>query len=358
MNKNKTGELIRKLREQYNMTQDDLAKNLFVDRTLVNKWERGATSIASEHLKKIGKIFNVSLEELISGELLSKDNKAEVNEVKYKIYDKYLKNIKRFKFVLVTLIIILLLFFAYFFFTFYNSVVIYNIHVDSKEIEVDDGVLIKTRDYLIFNLNINQESFKELILYSEIDYKEKNILRTNNNGIYIIDYIDNQEYFDFNKINDIINNLYLKIKLKNNKSIDAKINLTKMYSNNKIFFKARKGATPIVDLDSNETSSSILKEKYEEVYKKYSNSTKKITINNKDYEVFIFEGKLYIKYSENDSNYMLIYTKFDSEYIIKIKDDQEIYSDTIEKDKCKKNDCNDDINLLMEVIDNLLKNKK
>lgn len=52
MKKNKTGELIRKLREQYNMTQDDLAKNLFVDRTLVNKWERGATSIASEHLKK------------------------------------------------------------------------------------------------------------------------------------------------------------------------------------------------------------------------------------------------------------------------------------------------------------------
>lgn len=110
MNKNKTCELIRKLREQNNMTQDDLAKNLFVDRTLVNKWERGATSITSEHLRKIGRIFNVSLEELISGELLTKDNNSEVNEVKYKIYDNYLKNKKRFKFVLVTLIIILLLF--------------------------------------------------------------------------------------------------------------------------------------------------------------------------------------------------------------------------------------------------------
>ena len=200
MKQDKTGELLKRLREDKKMTQDDLAKKLFIDRTLVNKWEKGVACIPSDHLKKISKIFDVSLEELIGGEVLTKDNVVQVNEVKYKLYEKYLKNKKRFKVVLITLIIIVLLFLAFFFFTFYNSVSIYNIHVDSSEIELNDGVFIKTNDYLIFDFNINREDVKELTLYSKMYYDEQLILKTTNTDIYIIDYVDNQEYFDFDKI--------------------------------------------------------------------------------------------------------------------------------------------------------------
>lgn len=358
MKLNKTGELLKKLREQKGMTQDQLAKELFVDRTLVNKWEKGVTCIPSGHLKKISDIFDVSLEELISGELLTKDNYVQVSEAKYKIYENYLKNKKILKVLFIILIIILLLFFAYFFFTFYNSVSIYNIHVDSSEIELNDGVFIKTRDYLIFDFNINREDVKELTLYSNIYNKEQNILKTNNTDIYIKDYVDNQEYFDFDDINNIIKNLYLKVEYDDGKIIDIKLNINKMYSNKKIFVKAKKGAVPIDDSGTKEISNSVLREKYEEVYNKYPDSTKRIKVNNIDYEMVIFEKCITIYYIENHENYILSYKKFDFEYISKLKNGVDIYSDVIEKDKCKRNDCNDDINLLIKIMDYLLNNKK
>lgn len=118
--------------------------------------------------------------------------------------------------------------------------------------------MIKTRDYLIFNLNIDRENFKELTLYSEINYKEENILRTNNNDIYIIDYIDNQEYFDFNKINDIIKNLYMKVEFNDGKFVDTKLDVKKMYSNNKIFVKPKKEYKD--NAVTNKNPSSFLKE--------------------------------------------------------------------------------------------------
>lgn len=65
-------EKLQQLRKQKGVTQEQLAKALFVSRTAISKWEsaRGYPSIDS--LKAISEFFGISIDELLSGdELLS-----------------------------------------------------------------------------------------------------------------------------------------------------------------------------------------------------------------------------------------------------------------------------------------------
>jgi len=71
---------LQELRKQKGITQDELAKLLFVSRTAISKWEsgRGYPSITS--LKAIADLFNISIDSLLSGEELiliaEKENKS------------------------------------------------------------------------------------------------------------------------------------------------------------------------------------------------------------------------------------------------------------------------------------------
>ena len=73
------GEIIKKLRTDNGLTQDELAEKIYVTRTAISKWEsdRGFPNI--ESLKAISKYFSVSLDELLSGEeilaIAENDNK-------------------------------------------------------------------------------------------------------------------------------------------------------------------------------------------------------------------------------------------------------------------------------------------
>lgn len=120
MNQEKIGKLIKYLREQKKMTQDELAEKLYVDRTLISKWEKGKTSLTSEHLKSLSKYFEVSTDEILSGELLTKDNKDKITNIKYEIYDTNMKLKKTFKTLLIISFFILIIFLSFFFITFYN----------------------------------------------------------------------------------------------------------------------------------------------------------------------------------------------------------------------------------------------
>lgn len=60
------GEKIRKLRTDSEMTQDELAEKLFVTRTAVSKWETDKGYPSVDSLKEISKLFNVSIDSLVS----------------------------------------------------------------------------------------------------------------------------------------------------------------------------------------------------------------------------------------------------------------------------------------------------
>lgn len=63
---------LQKLRKQKNLTQDELASALFVSRTAISKWESGRGYPSIDSLKEIAKFFDVTIDELLSGdEILS-----------------------------------------------------------------------------------------------------------------------------------------------------------------------------------------------------------------------------------------------------------------------------------------------
>ena len=64
----KLGENILKLRTEQNMSQLDLADALEVSRQSVSKWETGTAVPELDKLMKMAKLFDVSLDELVSGE--------------------------------------------------------------------------------------------------------------------------------------------------------------------------------------------------------------------------------------------------------------------------------------------------
>lgn len=53
---------IKQLRENVGWTQDELADHLNVQRATVSKYETGFTSLTEETLKKLAKIFSVSID--------------------------------------------------------------------------------------------------------------------------------------------------------------------------------------------------------------------------------------------------------------------------------------------------------
>ncbi len=58
-------EKLQELRKSRGLTQEELAKELFVSRTAVSKWESGRGYPNIESLKEISRYFSVSIDELI-----------------------------------------------------------------------------------------------------------------------------------------------------------------------------------------------------------------------------------------------------------------------------------------------------
>ncbi|WP_373897824.1 helix-turn-helix domain-containing protein [Haloimpatiens sp. FM7315] len=79
-------EKLQQLRGKKNLTQEQLAEQLYVSRTAISKWESGKGYPNIESLKGISKFFSVSIDELLSGdELISLAQTENSSNIK-KIY--------------------------------------------------------------------------------------------------------------------------------------------------------------------------------------------------------------------------------------------------------------------------------
>ena len=61
-------EKLQELRKKKGLTQDELAKSLYVSRTAISKWESGRGYPSIDSLKAIAKFFSVTVDELLSSE--------------------------------------------------------------------------------------------------------------------------------------------------------------------------------------------------------------------------------------------------------------------------------------------------
>ena len=83
-------EKLQELRKRKGLTQEDLAQQLYVSRTAISKWESGRGIPNMESLKAISKFFDISLDELLSGEeileIAEEDHKDKMKSVRDVIF--------------------------------------------------------------------------------------------------------------------------------------------------------------------------------------------------------------------------------------------------------------------------------
>lgn len=72
------GELIKTLREDSHLKQDNLAKAIGVSKAAVSQWENGK-GIKTENIYLISKLFNVSVDDILNGHLNSESNEEYIN---------------------------------------------------------------------------------------------------------------------------------------------------------------------------------------------------------------------------------------------------------------------------------------
>lgn len=84
------GKKLQKLRNNNNWTQEQLAEKLYVSRTAVSKWESNKGYPNIDSLKDISKLFNVTIDELLSSEELidmaSNENRSNIKKVNNLIF--------------------------------------------------------------------------------------------------------------------------------------------------------------------------------------------------------------------------------------------------------------------------------
>ncbi|MGL5437243.1 MAG: helix-turn-helix domain-containing protein [Lachnospiraceae bacterium] len=83
-------EKLQQLRKQKELTQEQLAEELFVSRTAISKWESGKGYPNIDSLKSISKLFSVSIDDLLSGEelisLAANENRTNINKILCLVY--------------------------------------------------------------------------------------------------------------------------------------------------------------------------------------------------------------------------------------------------------------------------------
>ena len=237
MEKNKIGKFLIQLRKEKNLTQYDVADMIPISREAVSKWERGLTKPNKSSLEKLSQIFNVSVEEILLGKKINKNRKQELQKLTLELYGSKLI-LKRIIIILFLFIILIItLFLSYYFFTNYNSIKVYTLNNSNDSTIINDGILVITKENIYFNINNIQTEFPILML--KLYYKDNKsnnlIYSTEDNFINLYDYYGYNAYFEYEKIDDIIKNLYLEIDYGENGKENIKLNFIKDFANNKFF---------------------------------------------------------------------------------------------------------------------------
>ena len=229
MNTDKVGAFIRKLRTDKKLSQYDLAELIPIDRSVVSKWERGEILPAVDKMKILCEIFDITVDELLSGELKTKDNEKERqnNLFKYLLnQDTKYRRLKTYSIILfLVTLIITFSFLIYYFVQTHNTERIYRIYGSSDNYVIDNGLLVITRERSYLKIGSISDKIYDIELY----YNDGNINESIYKGSSDLTLTDlygyNASLNNYN-INQIKNNLYIKV---NNEEI--KLNFTTDYKN-------------------------------------------------------------------------------------------------------------------------------
>lgn len=342
MEQKKIGKFIHDLRIEKGLSQNKLAEMIPISRQAISNWELGKSIPDSSTLIILSRIFNVTINELLLGERKVDNDIQTLQKITLDILDEKTQKEKKLKrtikiFTLV-IVMLLLLFLMYYFVNSYNSIKVYKLNGIGNNFVTNNGIFVTTKQKIYFRLGelIYDEKIdiKKLNIYYLTEDKEKKLIFSDTKtDILITDFYGYEEYFSYENIPSVINNLFLEIKYDDSKKEIIKINVEKDFANNILFFYKAKQIgeknNKILNKKSNNNIKEIIKEKWERKDDSYifniKNEEKEIKfiyfeksellILEIEYENKIEEWTYYI--SENNS---FVYTLYENDEIKTRKD--------------------------------------
>lgn len=234
--------IILKIRNDYNLTQKQLADLIKVSDRTISKWENGQTIPDLVNIQNICETLHISPSYLIYSKKTFKDRIHIISDKIGRIINYSFKHIFNICFMIVFIILLL------YFLNNYNAISLYKVKYSSDNIEIENGYFIKNKSVNILVLN-NIELVKKnhdpksikLELYTYVG-GDKYILYTADDldDIYIEELSAYPVVFTKYAIDGMKRNLYLDIYVTNKENketvYNSIINLSKIFVNNKLSY--------------------------------------------------------------------------------------------------------------------------
>lgn len=266
MNQEKIGNFISERRKSKKITQEKIAKKLGITCQSISKWERGVNLPDISFLKDLAKILDVSVEELLQGELNENSNPKCSDEIIVNGIEFYEKKVeKKYKIKMIVIITLFLVTIVSILFTYYfnnyNKIKIYTINSTNDNVDVSGMFMFypKNNLFLLSDIEYNDQytstskeikarnlkvefyaNNKKLIEYKNNNYKDNELKNIN----LLIDEIFKNNIIKIENKNltkEEIENLKIIISFidKNNdlNKIEVPLNLNKKFSNDCFFYK-------------------------------------------------------------------------------------------------------------------------
>ena len=331
MKQDDIGKFILQLRTDKGWTQEELANMIPITRQAVSRWEQGKSIPDSSTLVILSEIFDVSINELLSGKRIPKKEIIKESEkIALEIVDKHILMKKKIKRILISFISLFFVgivgFLCYYFFATYNSVKVYSIGGKSKNFYLQEGVMIVTKQKLFFKLGnlIHSDDIEvdKVTLSFEKDGKDKLLYDNKTIDKLIIENYGYEEFFFFDDLDDILKGIRMDIYY-DDKVDSINLDFLLILSNNKFTFNRKDLVGKNISVKDNELQNNILKfmikkGTYEDGYYIYKIGNKvfkyydvtnliwleRIETNNVDYWYFdLTDNYLFYNNTSNSKNF-------------------------------------------------------
>ncbi len=352
------GSKIRKLRLENHLTQEALAEKLFVSDGTISKWEKDISAPNYNYLKAMGKIFKVKASYFLEDTSPKGRFKLFIN-----ISFEFTKS-NWYKIIIVGLF----LFLATYFVNTFDSLEMYEIMSSDKNITIESGYYIKSRNKVIITINnVNYLSDDNDIISQKVKLYTLDV--EDKIYFYESDNLNNIEYKNFigyelskSAIKNLDDELYLEIENVHSDNTtttyDTKLSLKLSITNGSILY-------------FDDITIDFAKEKTTEIdeHLLFQSGYKKVTENEiyykafKNYDLYFdlnINKMIYEQKSSTDLNLKIEYY-FDNDYIIyRKKEDEQItnyytYRNNDKKLLCHMGDCTDYLKtyaLIKNIYDN------
>ncbi len=204
MDYDKIGQFLKSLRLSKNMSQYELAEEMHVDHSKINRLENNKRRPTFDDLVYYSQIFEISLDELIACERKNNQNEEKLQNTFLNYLKSQNSKYKKIKIATILLTIFSIISFmgliTLYFFQNYDTMRAYTFSGSSESYELTNGLLILSKKKIYFQIGRISPEVQNVTIFSEINNERKLIY----NGDYHVLLQDSYGYEAFLSYQDFI----------------------------------------------------------------------------------------------------------------------------------------------------------